>query len=155
MKAFTTVMKIAILIVTIALVAMLAISTIPLVTGGVNVEFVQVLTPNRLRMRVWERGSGVTLACGTGACASATAAVNRGLCPRDIPVEMVLDGGSLFITVRADGSPEHFPAPYLPVQGFRADRQLRRLRGQDPSGEPIDTFSHFVLILFRRCSAAV
>ena len=74
------------------------------VPGGVNVEFVQVLAPNCLRMRVWERGSGVTLACGTGACASATAAVNRGLCPRDIPVEMVLDGGSLFITVRADGS---------------------------------------------------
>ena len=74
------------------------------VPGGVNVEFVQVLTQNRLRMRVWERGSGVTLACGTGACASAAAAVNRGLCPLDSPIELVLDGGSLFITVRADGS---------------------------------------------------
>ena len=72
--------------------------------GGVNVEFVQLLGPNRLRMRVWERGSGVTLACGTGACASAAAAVNRGLCPLDSPIELVLDGGSLFITVRADGS---------------------------------------------------
>ena len=74
------------------------------IPGGVNVEFVQVLAPKRLRMRVWERGSGVTLACGTGACASATAAVNRGLCPADSPIEVVLDGGSLFITVRADGS---------------------------------------------------
>jgi diaminopimelate epimerase len=55
-------------------------------------------------MRVWERGSGVTLACGTGACASAAAAVSRGLCPLDLPIEVVLDGGSLFITVRADGS---------------------------------------------------
>ena len=72
--------------------------------GGVNVEFVQLLGPSRLRMRVWERGSGVTLACGTGACASAAAAVNRGLCPLDSPIELVLDGGSLFITVRADGS---------------------------------------------------
>jgi diaminopimelate epimerase len=72
--------------------------------GGVNVEFVQLLGPNRLRMRVWERGSGVTLACGTGACASAAAAVSRGLCPADNPIELVLDGGSLFITVRADGS---------------------------------------------------
>ena len=72
--------------------------------GGVNVEFVQVLTPNRLRMRVWERGSGVTLACGTGACASAAAAVNRGLCPADSPIELVLDGGSLFITVRSNGA---------------------------------------------------
>ena len=74
------------------------------VPGGVNVEFVQVLAPNRLRMRVWERGSGATLACGTGACASAAAAVSRGLCPADNPIELVLDGGSLFITVRADGS---------------------------------------------------
>ncbi len=74
------------------------------VPGGVNVEFVQVLTPDRLRMRVWERGSGVTLACGTGACASAAAAVSRGLCPADNPIDLVLDGGSLFITVRADGS---------------------------------------------------
>ena len=74
------------------------------VPGGTNVEFVQVLTPNRLRMRVWERGSGVTLACGTGACASAAAAVRRGLCPAETPIELVLDGGSLFITVRADGS---------------------------------------------------
>ena len=74
------------------------------VPGGVNVEFVQVLTPNRLRMRVWERGSGVTLACGTGACASAAAAVNRSICPADTPIELVLDGGSLFITVRSDGT---------------------------------------------------
>ena len=74
------------------------------VPGGVNVEFVQLLAPKRLRMRVWERGSGVTLACGTGACASAAAAVSRGLCPADSPIEVVLDGGSLFITVRADGS---------------------------------------------------
>lgn len=74
------------------------------VPGGVNVEFVQVLAPNRLRMRVWERGSGVTLACGTGASASAAAAVSRGICPLDLPIEVVVDGGSLFITVRADGS---------------------------------------------------
>ena len=74
------------------------------VPGGTNVEFVQVLGPDKMRMRVWERGSGVTLACGTGACASAAAAVRRGLCPADTPIELVLDGGSLFITVRADGS---------------------------------------------------
>ncbi len=46
--------------------------------GGVNVEFVQVLSEKELRMRVWERGSGVTMACGTGACASA-AAVSEGV----------------------------------------------------------------------------
>ena len=70
---------------------------------GVNAEFVQVLSENRLRMRVWERGSGITLACGTGACASAFAAVYRGFCEKDRPIEVVLDGGSLFVTVQSDG----------------------------------------------------
>ena len=74
------------------------------VPGGINVEFVQVLGPDRLRMRVWERGSGVTLACGTGACASAAAAVRRGFCPAGTPIEVLLDGGSLRITVGGDGS---------------------------------------------------
>ncbi len=45
--------------------------------GGVNVEFVQVISERELRMRVWERGSGITMACGTGACASASAALLR------------------------------------------------------------------------------
>lgn len=66
---------------------------------GVNVEFVSLLKKNVLRMRVWERGSGVTMACGTGACASVAAAVHKGLCAKNEPVEVVLDGGSLFITV--------------------------------------------------------
>lgn len=66
---------------------------------GVNVEFVQRLPSDKLRMRVWERGCGVTMACGTGACASAFAAVKKGLVPVDHPVEVALDGGSLFITV--------------------------------------------------------
>ena len=66
--------------------------------GGVNVEFVQVLSPQKLRMRVWERGCGITMACGTGACASVFAAVKKGLCPVGEPVEVKLDGGSLFIT---------------------------------------------------------
>ena len=67
--------------------------------GGVNAEFVQVLGPAALRMRVWERGCGVTLACGTGACASAFAAVKQGFCSVDRPIEVQLDGGRLFITV--------------------------------------------------------
>ena len=74
------------------------------VPGGINVEFVQVLGPERLRMRVWERGSGLTLACGTGACAAAAAAVKRGLCPAGQPVEVLLDGGTLRITVEPNGS---------------------------------------------------
>ena len=71
--------------------------------GGVNVEFVQVLRRNELRMRVWERGSGVTLACGTGACASAAAAAARGVCDHDTEILVHLDGGTLRVTVAPDG----------------------------------------------------
>ncbi len=63
-----------------------------------NVEFVQRLSPHRLRMRVWERGAGITLACGTGACAAAVAANMRGLTERK--VTLVLDGGELEIEWR-------------------------------------------------------
>ena len=55
-------------------------------------------------MIVWERGSGITMACGTGACASVSAAVSLGFCPADEDVEVVLDGGSLFISVSSDYS---------------------------------------------------
>lgn len=70
--------------------------------GGVNVEFVQVIDNHTLRMRVWERGSGITMACGTGACASASAAVKAGLCDFGKPVTVMLDGGPLKITVDRD-----------------------------------------------------
>jgi diaminopimelate epimerase len=63
-----------------------------------NVEFASVLAPGRLRMRVWERGVGVTRACGTGACAVAVAASRRGLGPR--ATEVILDGGTLAIDWR-------------------------------------------------------
>lgn len=67
-----------------------------------NVEFVEVRSPSELRMRVWERGAGVTMACGTGACASLAAAVRRGLTERKARV--VLDGGELDIEWReSDG----------------------------------------------------
>lgn len=65
-----------------------------------NVEFAQVISPTKIRMRVWERGTGVTQACGSGACATAAAALRRGLIGRD--VEVVLDGGSLFFHIRED-----------------------------------------------------
>lgn len=63
-----------------------------------NVEFAEVLTRSRIRMRVWERGVGVTKACGTGACAVAVAGVRRGLTERRVTV--VLDGGNLDIEWR-------------------------------------------------------
>jgi diaminopimelate epimerase len=63
-----------------------------------NVEFVQRLSATQLRMRVWERGAGITRACGTGACAAAVAASLRGLTDRKVIVQ--LDGGSLEIDWR-------------------------------------------------------
>ncbi len=70
--------------------------------GGVNAEFVTLIGENRLRMRVFERGSGITMACGTGASASAAAAVYKGLCRAGAPITVVLDGGELEITVAED-----------------------------------------------------
>lgn len=60
-----------------------------------NVEFAQVQRADKIRVRVWERGTGVTQACGSGACATMVAAVRRGLTGRK--AEIVLDGGSLFL----------------------------------------------------------
>jgi diaminopimelate epimerase len=68
----------------------------------VNVEFATVQSRGRIRMRVWERGAGITQACGTGACATAVAAARRGLADRI--VDVVLDGGTLRIEWReSDG----------------------------------------------------
>ena len=66
-----------------------------------NVEFVQVLTPDRVRMRVWERGVGETLACGTGACAVTVAAALTDRTGRSVTVE--LPGGELKIVWAEDG----------------------------------------------------
>jgi diaminopimelate epimerase len=67
----------------------------PLFPEGVNVGFAHVLAPDRIRLRVWERGAGLTKACGTGACAALVAASRRGLTGRRATV--VVDGGELDI----------------------------------------------------------
>lgn len=66
----------------------------PLFPERVNVEFINVIDKNTLRMRVWERGAGETQACGTGACAAVIAGVRRGVVERECKV--ILDGGVLF-----------------------------------------------------------
>jgi len=65
-----------------------------------NVEFVQVLNPEEMKMRVWERGAGATLACGTGACAAVVAGSLNGLTERRVTVHLPL--GSLFIEWASD-----------------------------------------------------
>jgi diaminopimelate epimerase len=73
----------------------------PLFPDRTNVEFVSLIAPDHLRMRVWERGAGITLACGSGACAVAVAAHLRGLTGRQVTLEV--DGGRLEIDWRSDG----------------------------------------------------
>jgi diaminopimelate epimerase len=72
----------------------------PLFPEGVNVGFAQVKARDRIRLRVWERGAGLTKACGTGACAALVAAHRRGLVDRKATLE--LDGGDLVIEWRAE-----------------------------------------------------
>jgi len=77
-----------------------AIERHPLFPEGVNVGFAQVLGRDRIRLRVWERGAGLTQACGTGACAALVAAARRDLTGR--AATLVLDGGELLIEWRSD-----------------------------------------------------
>ena len=73
----------------------------PLFPERANVSVAQVLGPDAIRLRVWERGAGLTRACGTAACATVVAGVRRGLCERCAAVR--LDGGTLAIEWREDG----------------------------------------------------
>ena len=70
----------------------------------VNAEFVNAVAPDKLYVRVWERGSGETMACGTGACAVAVAAVINGYCEYDTDITVGLPGGELKIRYKKDGS---------------------------------------------------
>ncbi len=75
----------------------------PLFPERTNVEAVQVLGRDRLQVRVWERGSGETHACGTGACAAAVAAHLRGKVDDNVTVELI--GGELEIEWQGEGKP--------------------------------------------------
>ena len=70
---------------------------------GINTEFVELVGTNQIKMRVWERGSGETLACGTGACASAVAAVLSGHCDKNADIHVALLGGALTVRYTDDG----------------------------------------------------
>ena len=92
----------------------------PLFPARINAEFVTVRDRSHLRMRVWERGAGITSACGTGACAAAVAAHRRGLTKRK--TDVLLDGGALVIEWRArDG---HVLMTGSATLSFRGDIDL-------------------------------
>ncbi len=70
----------------------------------INTEFAEIIDSRTLKMRVWERGSGETFACGTGTCATVVAAVLNGICRHDEEVLVHLKGGDLRITYKTDGT---------------------------------------------------
>lgn len=76
----------------------------PLFPERVNTEFIKILDESAMQMRVWERGSGETWACGTGACAATAASVLNGYFPHDKEITVKLRGGDLFITYKSDGT---------------------------------------------------
>ena len=69
----------------------------------INTEFVHIVSDSEFDMRVWERGSGETLACGTGACASAVASILNGYCKKDSEIKVNLIGGTLYINWTDNG----------------------------------------------------
>jgi diaminopimelate epimerase len=73
----------------------------PLFPERTNVQVASLAGPDRLRMRVWERGTGITLASGSSSCAVAVAAARRGLTGR--AVTLILDGGEIAVEWREDG----------------------------------------------------
>jgi diaminopimelate epimerase len=85
----------------------------PLFPERVNVGFLQVVTRHQARLRVFERGSGETLACGSGACAAAVVGIEQGVL--DSPVEIHLPGGSLTINWQGRGFPVMMQGPAVTV----------------------------------------
>lgn len=77
----------------------------------INTEFIKVVSPELLEMRVWERGSGETLACGTGACASVVASVLNGYCKKDTLVTVKLLGGELKIKWSSEDNKIYMTGP--------------------------------------------
>ncbi len=99
----------------------------PLFPQRANIAFAQVLAPDRIRLRVWERGAGLTRACGSGACAALVNAHRRGLTGRRATVQV--DGGELTIEWREDG-------PIGNARGIASGNARRQLSGS-PAGNHV------------------
>lgn len=91
-----------------------------------NVEIAQVFSQSHLRVRVWERGVGITRSCGTGACASVVAAIRHGLLARR-RTEVIMDGGCLFVTWREDNQVVLSGQTETSFTGLLSDNLISRL----------------------------
>src|SRR5690606_26035277 len=83
----------------------------PLFPERVNVEFIRVRHRQEVDFRVWERGSGITQACGTGACAAVVAGVLNGKLDKNVPVTVHLPGGDLDIVWSSDNNHVYMKGP--------------------------------------------
>lgn len=90
----------------------------------INTEFVCVKSSTELDMRVWERGSGETLACGTGTCAAVVACILNGICKKDTDVKVNLLGGTLYINWNSDDNRVYMTGPCETV--FTGDYDLKK-----------------------------
>ena len=95
----------------------------PLFPERTNVEFVSLTALNSLRMRVWERGVGITMACGTGACATMAAAVRRGIV--STKADVVLDGGTLTMEWEGGDAPLYMTGPW--ALSYKGDLDITAL----------------------------
>jgi diaminopimelate epimerase len=100
------------------------IETHPLFPERTNVEFVSLIDKDKLRMRVWERGAGITMACGTGACATMVAAHRRGLVGHK--ADVVLDGGTLTLEWAGEGKSVFMTGPWS--HAYRGEIDLAALK---------------------------
>lgn len=75
----------------------------PFFPERINTEFVRVVNPTTIKMRVYERGNGETYACGTGACAAVVAAVENGFCKKDTDITVKVRGGDLLVHYSDEG----------------------------------------------------
>ncbi len=112
-----------------------ALENHPMFPDRANIGFAQVLAPDRIRLRVWERGAGLTLACGSGACAALVNAHRRGLTGRR--AELELDGGTLLIEWRA---PEETEAGEPDRRGAGLDTAGADITAGDAAAETTPTW---------------
>lgn len=109
-----------------------SIETHPAFPRKTNVEFAQVIDSSTIRLRVWERGVGETLACGTGACATVVAASLNGLCGDEVTVELL--GGELQIRLEGNGR-VFMTGPAEEV--FSGSMHITEDEGEDEEAEPV------------------